>query len=331
MTRAPFLFGGQTIAPGSRSHVPLPVSRLPTGTELSLPVEVLHGARPGPTVWLSGAIHGDEIVGVEIIRQVVGDVDEATLGGTIISVPVVNVFGFLAESRYLPDRRDLNRSFPGSRTGSLAAQLARLFLDKVVEPCDVGFDFHAGSGGRTNLPQIRGDMTDPETHRLAIAFGAPLAIHSNTMRGTLREAVTNRGKQILLFEGGEPRRFSPMAVSVGVAGTRRALVALGMTDGTLDAAAAPPLLAWATRWVRAPSGGIFRLERRLGEMVKEGLQLGTISGPSGGAREMVRATASGMILGHAVSPIVHRGDALVHIARDDVGQHDAPDTEGGQE
>lgn len=317
MSRSGFVFADTLIEPGTRAHLPLPAGRLPTGDELSVPVDVLHGLRDGPTVWLSGAIHGDEIVGVEIIRQLLDALHPAELAGTVIAVPVVNVFGFVTESRYLPDRRDLNRSFPGSRTGSLASRLARLFLDEVVSRCDWGIDYHAGSGGRTNLPQIRGDMLDPETLRLAEAFAAPISVHSKTIRGSLREAALRGGKRILLFEGGEPHRFSPEAVSAGVAGTVRALAAGGVTSAH-DNEASPPVLSWGTRWVRAPAGGLFRLDRDLGARVRRGEQLGSIAGPSGGARHIVRASASGIVLGHTVTPIVHQGDGLVHIARDDL-------------
>jgi predicted deacylase len=176
---------------------------------------------------LSGAIHGDEIVGVEIIRQLLDALEPDAIAGAVIAAPVVNVFGFVFESRYLPDRRDLNRSFPGSKRGSLAARLARLFMDEVVSRSDVGIDFHAGSDGRTNLPQIRGNLKDPETRRLSTAFGAPVMIHAGTIKGSLRSAALKQGKRVLLFEGGEPSRFNPAAVQAGVEGTLRVMVSLG--------------------------------------------------------------------------------------------------------
>lgn len=325
MPRAPFRLLDRTVDPGSRDRVYIPVSLLPTGGALTMLTHVLHGSGDGPVIWLSGAIHGDEIVGVEIIRQVLASVDEREMAGTILAVPVVNVFGFLAESRYLPDRRDLNRSFPGSKRGSNAAQLARLFMDNIVSHCELGLDFHAGSNDRTNLPQIRGDLHDPETLRLARAFAPPLAIHSSTIKGSLRAAVGKKGKRCLLFEGGEPRRFSPAAVDAGVAGTLRVLEALGMTsksaaggrgeaaDGSV-AAAPTTKLSESTTWVRAPRGGIFRLERRLGAMVEKDERLGVIGSPESRKRKEVRATRAGMVMGHAVNPLVHRGDGLVHIA-----------------
>jgi predicted deacylase len=318
VSTTPFHFAGQPVRPGTRRQVSLPAGRLPSGTELSLPVEVLHGTAPGPTIWLSGAIHGDEIVGVEIIRRVLELVDERSMSGTIIALPVVNVFGFVAESRYLPDRRDLNRAFPGSTRGPLASRLARIFVDQVLSLTDFGIDFHAGSDDRINLPQIRGDLEDAETRRLAYAFAPPLVVHSKTIKGTLRETALKLGKRVLLFEGGEPRRFSYRAVEAGVSGAGRTLHALGMVDslGGMDVEAAPaaPAESRSTRWVRAPRGGIFRLGVELGARVAQGDLLGIISGPSGRGGREVRARVAGMIMGHAVNPLVHQGDGLVHIA-----------------
>jgi len=308
-----FRFAGRMVPPGSRHHVSLPAGRLPSGTEVSLPIEVLHGISPGPTIWLSGALHGDEIVGVEIIRRVLERVEERALAGVIVAAPVVNVFGFVSGSRYLPDRRDLNRSFPGSAKGPLAGRIARLFVDEVLAVADVGIDFHAGSDERTNLPQIRGNMDDPDTRALAMAFGAPMAIHSRTIKGSLRATALRMGKRVLLFEGGEPRRFSRNAVDAGLAGTLRVLGALGMITAP-ESPAPTPLESRSTSWIRAPRGGIFRLETELGKAVTKGERLGIITGPAGRGGHEVRARTTGIILGHTVNPLVHQGDALIHVA-----------------
>ena len=308
-----FRFAGRPVPPGSRRQVSLPAGRLPSGTEVSLPIEVLNGVSPGPTMWLSGALHGDEIVGVEIIRRVLERVDERALAGVLVAAPVVNVFGFVTGSRYLPDRRDLNRSFPGTTRGPLAGRIARIFVDHVLAVADVGIDFHAGSDERTNLPQIRGNMDDADTRALALAFGAPLTVHSKTIKGSLRETALKMGKRVLLFEGGEPKRFSSEAVDAGVEGTLRVLNRLGMTDDAAPAGTRS-VESRATMWVRAPRGGIFRLEVRLGCRVAKGDRLGIITGPSGRGGREVRARASGIVMGHTVNPLVHQGDALVHIA-----------------
>lgn len=308
-----FEFRGESIAPGNRRRFDIPVSRLPSGTPLFLAVDVLRGVEPGPVVWLSGALHGDEIVGVEIIHQALQLIDVKRLVGTLIVTPVVNVFGFVAESRYLPDRRDLNRSFPGTRSGSLAARLAHLFMSEVVARCDVGIDFHAGSKDRTNLPQIRANLDDAETGRLALAFGTPVVIHSKPPKGTLRAAALRKGKRILLFEGGEPRRFSAEAVDIGVSGTLRVLAALGMIDKG-PVTSVEPMASRKTVWVRASRGGIFRLQTSLGANVRKGDVLGVVSDPTAGAGAPVAARADGVVLGHTVNPLVHQGDALVHLA-----------------
>lgn len=299
---------------GERLQLEIPAGRLPSGTLLSLPVEVLCGAERGPIVWLSGAIHGDEIVGVEIIRRVLDQLEPEALRGTLVAAPVVNVFGFVFESRYLPDRRDLNRSFPGSKSGSLAARLARLVLDEVVSPCQFGIDYHAGSDDRTNLPQVRGDMDDPETHRVAMAFGAPAVIHATPRSGTLRRAALRRGKRVLLFEGGEPKRFSPEAVEVGVAGTLRALGALDMIDGAPPSPGPAPFESRSTKWIRAPRGGIFRLETALGGRIRKGERVGQITEPTGPEGSTVKSRTSGLVIGHTVNPLVSLGDGIVHVA-----------------
>ena len=249
------------IAAGRRAQLELPIARLMSGTPVALPVLVLHGRHDGPTVWLSAAVHGDEIGGVEIIRRVLAQLDPSTLRGTVIAVPIVNVHGFNTGERYLPDRRDLNRSFPGSARGSLAARIAHLMMTEIIARCTVGIDLHTGSDHRINLPQVRADLDDSETLELARVFGAPLALHSRTRDGSLRQAATEAGATVLLFEGGEANRFDARAIDDGTSGVLRVLAALGMID------AAPPLtaptyLSRRSKWVRASSSGILHLERR---------------------------------------------------------------------
>ena len=189
----PLEIGGVQVAAGTRGRVDIPVARLPTGTWLTLPVSVIHGQSPGPTIWLSGTIHGDELNGIAIIREINRQADPKLLSGTILAVPIVNVFGLIIESRYLPDRRDLNRSFPGSKRGSLASQLAHLFVEQIVRRCDYGIDFHTGSGGRTNLPQIRCNLDDARTRELAEVFSAPLILNSKRRPGSLRAGAEPEG------------------------------------------------------------------------------------------------------------------------------------------
>jgi predicted deacylase len=299
---------------GQRRRLEIPVARLPTGTALSLPVTVVRGKEPGPTVWLSGAVHGDEINGTEIIRQVLKEVVPARLHGTVIAVPIVNVYGFIERSRYLPDRRDLNRSFPGSPGGSLASRLAHLFLEQIVSLCSHGIDYHTGAGHRANLPHLRADLEDPEVRRLAEAFAAPLLFDAVRIKGSLRAAAYRRKIPILVFEGGEPLEFAPEVISEGVEGTLRVMAALGMI-----ADAPPPrhprALATAARWVRAGRSGILHLETELGRTVAKGEVLGWISDPFSSRRRSVRAPFTGMICAATTTPLVYQGDAILRLAK----------------
>ncbi|TVR56382.1 MAG: hypothetical protein EA421_03595 [Gemmatimonadales bacterium] len=305
--------GEHRIARGERARLEIPAARLATGSPVGLPVEVLHGVHPGPRVWLSAAIHGDELNGVEIIRQVLGECSPRRLSGSLIAVPIVNVFGFITESRYLPDRRDLNRSFPGSARGSLAARIAHIFMKEVVEGCQVGIDLHTGSADRTNLPQIRADLDDPETRELARAFGAPMAIHSGLRDGSLRAAAGALGARVLVYEGGEPRRFNRGAIEAGVVGTLRVLASLGMRRTTLPPPD-PVLESRGTSWIRAGRSGLFRVEVEPGSRVTKGQRIGVIKDAFGNQALRVKSRTNGVVIGLSLQPHVNRGDALVHIA-----------------
>lgn len=311
--------GSKEVSPGTRAHLELPVARLFTGTWLSLPVAVLHGATPGPRLWLSATIHGDELNGVEIIREVLRELDPSRLRGVVIAVPVVNVFGFIEQDRYLPDRRDLNRSFPGSARGSLAARLAHLMMKEVVAQCQYGIDFHTGSLHRENLPQIRADLDDAEARRLAEAFGAPLIYKAPPIRGTLRSAAKRRGVCYLLYEGGEPLRFNDHAITAGVAGTLRVLDALDMWPLERDEAPPRPFEAARTTWLRASRSGIFQHHVSLGQRVERGEVLGHIALDFFSTKTApVKASFGGLVMGFTNNPLVSRGDALVHLAKERV-------------
>lgn len=312
--RRAFQLGGTSIPPGARRDVELPVARLPTGTGVTLPIAVLHGRTAGPAVWLSAAIHGDELNGVEIIRQVLGRLAPRRLAGTVVAVPIVNVFGFIHGDRYLPDRRDLNRSFPGSPRGSIAARLAALFMHEVVEHCDYGIDLHTGSDSRANLPQIRADLDDPTTATLAAAFGAPIVIDARVRDGSLRAAAAERGTPVLLYEAGEANRFDDDAIDVGVAGVLRVLAALEVIDDPGVPPAEPPARSSSTHWVRARRGGILSLDTKLGDRVEAGLQIGSIYDALKSKALPVRSSHDGVVIGVSRYPLVHRGEAVAHIA-----------------
>ncbi len=312
----PLRFAAAVVAPGQAADVQLPAARLPTGTWVSLPIKILHGRTAGPRLWLSATIHGDELNGMEIVRGVLDRLDPAKLHGSILAAPVVNVFGLLEQSRYMPDRRDLNRAFPGSPRGSLTARLAYLFTEAIVERCQYGIDFHTGAAHRTNLPQIRADLADPETRRLAAAFGAPLMFQAREIAGSLRAAARKKGVHVLVFEGGEPLRFNRLVIEAGVAGTLRVLAALGMWREPHLAGPAKTFEARETRWARATRSGIFHLEVELGEHVHAGQVLGLIRDPLTNSLRPVLAPRDALVFAVTQSPLVYRGDALVHLASD---------------
>jgi len=252
---------------------------------------------------------------MEIIRRVLAVLDPAKLAGVVIAVPVVNVFGFVQQTRYLPDRRDLNRSFPGSARGSLAARLARLFVEQIVAKCGYGIDLHTGSQHRTNLPQIRADLADPETRRIAEAFAAPMMYTAAEIPGSLRAAARRRGVHLLVYEAGEPLRFDEAGIRTGVDGVLRVLAALGMWEAPEGAAPPPSFEAEDASWLRARRSGIFHHSAKLGEPVKRHQQLGYITAPWGNDTTPVKAPFEGIVIGFTSNPLVYRGDALLHVAR----------------
>lgn len=301
------------VRPGSSRVVELPVGHLPPGTVSSMPVMVMHGKKPGPTVWLSGAIHGDEVNGIDIVRRVILELDAKALGGTVLAVPIVNVFGVTAGDRYLPDRRDLNRSFPGSPRGSLAARMAHIFFDNVVSRCDIGLDFHSGSAGRSNLSQIRCDLDQPETRRLAQAFGAPVTLHATLRDGSLRAAARRRGTPVLLYETGEAHRFDESGIRLGVAGALRVLHGLGMIANA-PAGESRSTFARSSSWVRAGRGGFVHLAVELGQRIEAGQTLATVTQTLGRGRIPLRSRNAGIVIGMLRDALVHHGDAVVHVA-----------------
>jgi len=306
--------GGQSLARGDRRQLERPVTRLVTGSWLNLPVVVLRGVETGPTIWLSGALHGDEVDGTEIIRRILERLKPDNLAGTVIAAPIVNVFGFVAESRYLPDRRDLNRSFPGSSSGSLAARLAHLFMTEVVTHCDYGIDLHSGSDDRDNMPQVRADLDDAGVRELALAFGAPITVHARPPAGSLRAEAAAKGARTIVYEAGEAKRFTENAVRTGVSGVLSAMSHLGMLADPVDQPPRDTIEVRSTRWVRASRGGICRLDVKLGQTVREGEKLGFISDAFGADSASVLARISGTVIGRRLNPMIHRGEAVVHIA-----------------
>ena len=312
-----FVIGSTPIPRRTRTVIELPLPPLYTHTPLNLPVHILRGAKDGPRLFVSAALHGDELNGTEIIRRLLKQPALKRLRGTLVAVPIVNIYGMLNHSRYLPDRRDLNRSFPGSGKGSLAARLAHLFMTEIVQNCTHGIDLHTGAIHRTNLPQIRANLDDEETARLATDFGVPVLLNSNLRDGSLREAASQQGIPMLLYEAGEALRFDEVAIRAGVRGVINVMRSMEMLPASRSKRKKQnePFIARSSSWVRASASGLFRKVSSLGSRVKRGEVIGLIDDPFGGNEYEVTSTVSGIIIGCAEIPLVHEGEALFHVAR----------------
>ncbi len=315
----PITINGITVQPGEQQVIDLPVAKLYTHISLNIPVQVICGKRPGPRLFISAAIHGDELNGVEIVRRLFTTSALKSLRGTLVVIPVVNVFGIIQHSRYLPDRRDLNRSFPGSSRGSLAARLAHIFLQEIVSQCNYGIDLHTGALNRSNLPQIRANLDDPETKMLAEAFSVPVLLNSNLRDGSLRQAADEHGVKVLLYEAGEALRFDELSIRAGVRGIISVMRKLAMLPAAKKSSKQQePFIARSSSWERAPESGLLRSMASLGSRVNKGDILGIISDPSNlfdPVEHDVKAGYSGIIIGTSNIPLVNEGDALFHIAR----------------
>ena len=311
----PFPIGEMMVKPGQRVNINLPVVDLYTSTSLSMPVQVICGRRPGPVLFVSAAIHGDELNGVEIVRRLLRLKALKSLRGTLVAVPIVNVHGFLNQSRYLPDRRDLNRSFPGSAKGSIAARLANTFFTQIVSKANYGIDLHTGAINRSNLPQIRGNLDDEKTLELANTFGVPVIINANIRDNSLRACVADMGVPVLIYEAGEALRFDEICIRAGLRGVLNVMRSIGMLPAKRPVRKrVVPLLARSTKWVRAPNSGIFNADVHLGSSVSTGQRLGSISDPQGDSSEVMLATFDGIVIGRSNLPLAHEGDALFNIA-----------------
>jgi predicted deacylase len=311
------IIGGCRIEPGRQQDIDLPVALLHTHTPMSMPVRIIRGRRDGPRLFISAAIHGDELNGVEIIRRLHQEKLLKRLRGALITIPIVNVFGVIHHSRYLPDRRDLNRSFPGSERGSLAGRLADLFMTEIVANATHGIDLHTGALHRENLPHLRVNMSDPVTEQIANAFGVPVIINSDLRDGSLRQVAAEQGIPMLLYEGGEALRFDELSIRAGVKGILNVMRALEMLPKRRyqPKKQIESLVARSSSWVRATDSGIFRAFSALGSRVAKGEVLGAIASPFGDIKVDLLSPSSGIVIGKSKLPLVNEGDALFHIAR----------------
>lgn len=305
---------GKEILPGKGAQLNLDVAMLHTRTPILVPVIVERAKVDGPTVLLMAGLHGDEINGIEIIRKVIRKGFNKPAVGTIICLPVFNIFGFLNVKRELPDGRDLNRSFPGSETGSLAAQFAFHFMKEIAPHVDYVVDFHTGSAQRNNFPQIRCVMDDEESMQLAHIFNPPFILHSNYIAKTIRESITKKGKKMLLFEGGKTNSIEELIVEEGLNGVKRLLSHLGMRSFKIDISKdRSPVLLESSKWMRSPNSGMFQSLVKNGVSVEKGDVIGIVTDPYGKFERKVKASQSGFIICLNESPVVYKGDAIFHI------------------
>lgn len=313
--RETLTIAGETISAGETKRFDIPVGRLYTEAEIAIPVYVKRGLKSGPVLFVSAAIHGDELNGIEIISRLIDAKQISQLRGTLIAVPIVNSYGVLNQSRYMPDRRDLNRSFPGSASGSLAGRIAHLFMQQIVSKCDCGIDLHTGAIHRSNLPQIRANLDDKATLAMAEAFGVPVMLNSNVRDGSLRASAAKLGVPLILYEAGEALRFDELSIAVGVKGIINVMRHLGMLNKSrLKARQVEPVIATKSGWIRAKESGFVSHRRKLGDYVNRGDILAEIKNPFGKVIATLKNTRAGIIIGKQNIPLVQQGEAVYHVA-----------------
>lgn len=314
ISRAAFTLGGDKISAGSRAVVDIPFGKLYTHTELNIGAHVIHGRQDGPVLLITAALHGDEINGVEICRRLLKLPRLNRIKGTLIVVPIVNTYGFVQQSRYLPDRRDLNRSFPGSEKGSLGSRMAFQFTDKILKCCTHAIDLHTGAIHRANLPQVRASAKDKTALRMAEVFNAPVIIKAASRDGTMRGTANNLGIPLLLYEAGEALRFDEQSIKIGVRGIVNVMQDLGMLSGKTKAPKNQSVFSKKSSWVRAEHDGIARYYVTLGQTVKAGDIMAHIYSPYSDFEVAIPATFDGVVIGRNNLPLVNEGEALFHVA-----------------
>lgn len=317
MMNKPFVIGDTTIEPGTKKTILFPAPNINNQVKMSIPVHVFHGKQAGPKLFIVSTIHGDEFNGIEIIRRVHEHLHVKKLAGTVITVPVANIYGLMIESRYLPDRRDLNRSFPGAKKGTLAARLAHGILNRVVHDCQYGIDLHTGALGRMNMPQLRVNLDTPGAKELAKYFGTPVILNAKLRDGSLREAASQLGIPLLVYEGGEAMRYSEICVHAGVKGIVNVLHHLNMQkSASAKKFKSRSVITDTSRWVRAPISGMVQpISDVMAKVVKKGQVLAHIHDPFlMNPSTKVIAPFEGIVIGQALKCMASDGDPLYHIA-----------------
>ncbi|MEQ8239246.1 MAG: succinylglutamate desuccinylase/aspartoacylase family protein [Cyclobacteriaceae bacterium] len=301
------------ILPGETLRIDVNIAKLPSLSPIDIPITVSRSRNPGPVVLLSGGLHGDEINGIEIVRRMVERGMNIPVRGTIICIPIINIYGFIHFSRYVPDGKDVNRSFPGNKNGSLASRVAYYLMKDIIPKIDYGLDFHTGGADRTNFPQIRTVMSDPENAELAAAFNAPFTIDSAYRPKSIRKSAARLGKKILVYEGGESARFDEHAIEIGIEGAVRFLRHMKMTHFKSHKPKYQNQLVKHSSWIRSRASGLFLTDVKSGEFVKKNHLIGYISDPFGAFKLQIKSPFDGYVIGLNNNPIVHQGDAIVHL------------------
>lgn len=305
----------QHIRPGEFKEININIARLPSRTQIDTPVYVYRGLEDGPTLALTAGMHGDEINGMEIVRRIIDSGLHHVKRGTVLCMPVINVYGFLNYSREVPDGKDINRSFPGSKGGSLASRVAYHMTHDILPFIDYGIDFHTGGAMRTNYPQVRCVMAEAKNVELAAAFCAPFTIDSPFRPHSLRQTAAKKGKNIIVYEGGESIRFDQHAIEEGINGTLRLMNHLKMIDWAPEPKEENRII-WNSSWARARTAGLFQPTIKCGDTIEKGQLVGTLTDPFGEFKEKVKSPSTGYVVGLNNNPVVNAGDALLHIGMD---------------
>jgi len=305
----------QTFAKGQNGSVKIDIADLPSGTKIDLPVHVFRSLKDGPVLLVCAGLHGDEVNGIEIVRRtLVRQFYKNLKRGSVVVMPLINIYGFINFSREVPDGKDVNRSFPGNKKGSLAAQVAYILSRTIFPQIDYAIDFHTGGRARYNYPQVRYTLGDKKSEELAIAFGAPAMLGNNVIEKSFRQEALKQGKSTLVFEGGESLRYDGFSIKVALKGIKKIMQYLKMVDGKIEDNPKPSNHFTKTSWQRAESSGLFIWEKSSGIFVKKDEILGSIHDPHNNYQLDVKAARDGYILGHNNATVVNQGDALFHFA-----------------
>jgi len=307
--------GNQEIQPGEFREININIARLPSHTLIDTPIYVSRSQNDGPVLALIAGMHGDELNGMEVVRRVLDRGLHKVKRGTVVCMPVINIYGFLNYSREVPDGKDVNRSFPGRKNGSLASRVAYYLMHDVIPSIDCGIDFHTGGAMRANYPQVRAVLRDDANLQLANAFCAPFTIDTAFRPNSLRKEASRKGKRIIVYEGGESLRFDPVAIEEGVAGTLRLMKHLDMIDSAPEPKEENRVI-WNTSWIRAKHAGLFQPNIQCGQLVHRGEWVGTITDPFGEFKEEIKSSQTGFVIGLNNGPVINAGDALIHLGMD---------------